>query len=635
MNDIHPTAVIEDGAELGNNNIVGPFCYITSNAKIGNGNHFVSHVCIGTPAQHRLEMPQGFVEIGNDNVVHSFSQFHCSTNPAAPTRIGNNCLLMTNSHIAHDCILEDHVTMSSNSTLGGHTYIMRGANLGFGTITHQKQIIGSYVMTGMGTVFPKNTSIKPGYIYAGNPAKGLKKNSIGLERNNISEAVLAKAREDFENLEMGWAGRKVRSTKAPVTPISKDFGELAIHTILQDYEKTRDRRYDDLKWDLCDAVVKLFPTCDWQKFSVLYDQTFSLLWQQMEDFKDTQFQIRERLIEPARALFEEEPLYGRENTGGLIRNMTVGMYAPYKHVRAFMQGQAADGNPPIAYVYGAVDPKETHALQKLGIKVRNSFDPAELRAFIELDDVGTLIADSYSSHVLTLFEMRSAPIQFYLSPGFQMFPADAVLIPPTQNHWANNTIDVQSPMLWEHLYQKTELQPKPGKIVFGTLGRFEKITPEFLGTVKQILNRVEGSVFAAYGRGSLVYSDKRIMNMGFANPHAVLPNIDVYLDTFPTCGGISVWEAMAHRVPVVSLSAPSWDSWNSVKPHVMQTTDAYIEKALNLLKKPDTNSGYQQARSFANVNYAGKQLNEVITKWRLQILANSRQRLAIGQREAI
>lgn len=624
MNDIHETAVIEDGAELGANNIIGPYCYITSNAKIGDDNHFVSHVCVGTPAQHRLEKPEGSVEIGSNNIVHSFSQFHCSTNTAAPTRIGNNCLLMTNSHIAHDCILEDNVTMSTNTTLGGHTYIMLGANLGFGTITHQKQIIGSYSMTGMGSVFPKNTAIKPGYIWAGNPANILKKNVIGLERNNVDDAALAEETKRFELLEMGWTGRK------PQQPESH-LEEFAIRAILEDYAKVRDRRYDDVKWQLCDSVTYLFSEqIDWSNFVELYDQTFSLLWQQMDDFKDTQFEIRERLIEPAQKLFSPEPLPGGQNTGWLLRNMTTGMYAPYRHTKAFMIGQAATGNPTIAYCYGPADPNEVRELSQHGIQTRVSTDPSQLRAWFEMDQVGCLIADSYSAHTLALFEMRSAPVQFYLSPGMQMFPADAVLIPPTQNHWADTTIDVPSPMLWNDLYQDIEVKPKPGKVVFGTLGRYEKCDSSFLRVVRRLLDLVPDSVYCAYGRGSLVYEDQRILKMGYENPHAVLPNIDLYLDSFPTCGGVSCWQAMAHRVPMVTLSAEAWDSWNVVKPHVCETEKDYVETALQLLEKPETEKGYRAARRFADVNHAGKNLNRTINEWLSTHTQTSKQRLQTG-----
>ena len=80
--------------------------------------------------------------------------------------------------------------MSVRVTTSGHNHIMKGANLGHGCIIHPWQIVGSYAMIGMGTVIPKKTRVEPGYIYVGNPAKKLKLNEIGLERQGITKDML-------------------------------------------------------------------------------------------------------------------------------------------------------------------------------------------------------------------------------------------------------------------------------------------------------------------------------------------------------------------------------------------------------------------------------------------------------------
>ena len=97
---------------------------------------------------------------------------------------------MVHTHISHDCIIEDDVQMSVRVTTSGHNHIMKGANLGHGCIIHPWQIVGSYAMIGMGTVIPKKTRVEPGYIYVGNPAKKLKLNEIGLERQGITKDML-------------------------------------------------------------------------------------------------------------------------------------------------------------------------------------------------------------------------------------------------------------------------------------------------------------------------------------------------------------------------------------------------------------------------------------------------------------
>ena len=71
--------------------------------------------------------------------------------------------------------------------------------------------------------------------------------------------------------------------------------------------------------------------------------------------------------------------------------------------------------------------------------------------------------------------------------------------------------------------------------------------------------------------------------MGIQNAHEALSQIDVYLDTYPSCSGISAFEAMAHGVPVVTLDHPSVHSWNQFKPCVTTSESEYVEKAVSAL----------------------------------------------------
>ncbi len=616
---IHPTAVIDDSAVIGENNEIGPYCVIGPRVVIGDNNTLVAHVCIGTPAQHRGDVLDGGVKIGNGNTFHEFSQVHRSTNLDLPTTVGNNCYLMKGAHVSHDCILEDDVTLCNDATLGGHTYIMRNTTLGFLTVVHQKQVVGSYVQTGMGTIFPKYMSIEPGSVYAGNPAKRLKDNVIGLERAGVTD--LRSENERFQELRAGWSGYGKPNNDRETA-----------RAVLAEYAKHRDGRFDAVKWDIAETVKRWLPELDWPQFKSLYDHTFSFLWQQQEDFENTQYEIRDRLVRPAMHCFEPDPLPGGKNVAWLIRHATVGMYAPYKHVRAFIDGQVADGVNPFVYIYGKYDAEELRAFTEQGVTFRLSNDPAEIRAWCEFDEIGTLITESYSALALALFTMRCAPVQFYLSPGFQLFePADAVLLPPTQMHLAETTIPVASPMLWDHLCSVVPAQPKPGKVVFGVLGRYEKMDPEYLAMVEEILERVPEAVFCAWGRGEFNPTHPRMKAMGFADPHSVLPIIDVYLDTYKRTGGISVWEAMAHRVPVVTRSYASVDSWNLFKPHLVHSKEAYINKALELLENPDTERGHKIARNFSDYLTAGQHLNEVIQEWQSQPTRSLRQQSAAGQ----
>jgi hypothetical protein len=424
---------------------------------------------------------------------------------------------------------------------------------------------------------------------------------VAIDRHELTLEDIEEETRRFFSLRKGWSGAENIVVKKP------DALDM-----LSDYVETRSPYYKSKRWEIADAVIEKFGQVDYATWRHLYDHTMSLLWQQQEDFIEDQKQIAERFIKPARKLFNPEPLPGGPNVAWLIRNCSVGMYAPYKHVRAFIQGMVDNGLTPLVYIYGPYNHAQLQELAALGVEFKISNDPAEIRAWCELDEIGTLIADSYSATVLTLYEMRTAPSQLYLSPGFQLFPCDKVLIPPTQIHLAENTESVHSPMLWEHLYKKVPPLPKRKGITFGVLGRYEKISPEYLEMVTEILDQVPGSEFHAYGRGEFSNEDMRIRARGFADPHAALPTIDVYLDTWPLCGGVSVWEAMAHRVPVITRNSPDVESWNVFKPLLTNTREDYIKAAVDAVTNPQTDAGYRTAKSFTDTDAAGRRLIEVI-----------------------
>jgi UDP-N-acetylglucosamine acyltransferase len=189
-NYIHATAIIDDGVKLGENNYFGPYCYITGNCEIGNNNRFEAYSSIGTPAEHRDYFYQSLfpVIIGNNCVIREFTTINSGT--SQNTLLGNNVVMLRNSHVGHDCVIEDKVNLSCNVIIGGHSLIMQGANMGLGSICHQFSIIGAYSMIGMGGIVTKTSEILPGEIYVGNPVKFLKENKIALSRNNITSQQL-------------------------------------------------------------------------------------------------------------------------------------------------------------------------------------------------------------------------------------------------------------------------------------------------------------------------------------------------------------------------------------------------------------------------------------------------------------
>ena len=168
--------------------------------KIGKGNIIGPNVIIGTDAQHPYLDSKGEIIIGNNNTFREFTTVHLLTEIKKITKIGNNCYFMALSHIAHDCNIEDEVIFSNNVTLGGNTYVMTKSQIGFNSTIHQNQVIGSFSMIGMSSVITKKMKIIPGYIYAGNPAKRIALNKIGIKKKNISKIDLKKEKIRFTSI---------------------------------------------------------------------------------------------------------------------------------------------------------------------------------------------------------------------------------------------------------------------------------------------------------------------------------------------------------------------------------------------------------------------------------------------------
>jgi UDP-N-acetylglucosamine acyltransferase len=138
------------------------------------------------------------VTIGNNNIFREYVTVNRGT--FRETQVDNNIIMLRGSHLGHDVIVEDKVTLSCNVLIGGESYIMEGVNCGLGAVIHQYSILGAYSMIGMGGIVTKSSSILPGEIYVGNPVKHLKRNKIGLERNNIDIKRLTNYTEQYLEL---------------------------------------------------------------------------------------------------------------------------------------------------------------------------------------------------------------------------------------------------------------------------------------------------------------------------------------------------------------------------------------------------------------------------------------------------
>jgi UDP-N-acetylglucosamine acyltransferase len=185
MNIIHETSTIGPNVKLGSGNYIGPYCYITGNTVIGDNNHFEAFCSIGTPAEHRdyFKNNNGRTKIGSNNIFREYTTVNAGT--MQETNLENEIVMLRGSHVGHDSCISNKVNLSCNVLIGGHSILMEGCNLGLGAICHQFSVIGAYSMIGMGAIVTKTSLIEPGNVYIGCPAKFLKQNTIGLDRNNI------------------------------------------------------------------------------------------------------------------------------------------------------------------------------------------------------------------------------------------------------------------------------------------------------------------------------------------------------------------------------------------------------------------------------------------------------------------
>jgi len=220
MNYAHQTACIADGAILGDNVTVGAFAVIEAGAEIGSGCHIGAHTVIhagvtmgsnnrvyphavlgGDPQDVSFDGEVTRLRIGDKNVFREFVTVHRATSLEWPTRIGSNCYLMANAHVAHDCQLADKVTLTNLATLGGHVQIGERAMLGGHVPVHQFVRIGSLAMVGGNTTVRKD--VLPFSLVAGEPARHYRLNSVGLRRAGVTAARLSALKAAFRALRQG------------------------------------------------------------------------------------------------------------------------------------------------------------------------------------------------------------------------------------------------------------------------------------------------------------------------------------------------------------------------------------------------------------------------------------------------
>ncbi len=232
MNNIHKTAIIEEGAILGDNITIGAYTIIGENVKIGDGtridshtviagkttigkdNHIYSHAAIGTDPQD-LKFNGEDVEliIGDNNKIREFTLFNPGTEGGGSiTKIGSNNLFMGYVHVAHDVIIGDNCVFANCATLAGHVEIDDFVVIGGLTPIHQFCKIGTQVMVGGGSVVTQD--IPPFCLAEGNKAvlRGLNLNGLRRRFEN---------REDINAVKLAY--KNLFESGNPLSDVAKEL----------------------------------------------------------------------------------------------------------------------------------------------------------------------------------------------------------------------------------------------------------------------------------------------------------------------------------------------------------------------------------------------------------------------------
>ena len=197
--EVGPLAVIEAGAVIGRGCRIGTHAVIRGSTRMGDGNQVFEGAVLGGPPQDlKYRESESRLEIGDGNVFRENVTVHKATEEGAATRIGSHCFLMACSHVAHECILGDHVILANNVALAGHVGIENGAFLSGGVVVHQFSKVGCYSMTGGNAKVEKD--VLPYFLVDGVPARTRGLNLIGLKRAGFSAESLRALKQAYRLL---------------------------------------------------------------------------------------------------------------------------------------------------------------------------------------------------------------------------------------------------------------------------------------------------------------------------------------------------------------------------------------------------------------------------------------------------
>ena len=232
--NIHPTAIIEDGAQIGENVTIGPYCvigpkvvlgdniflkahvYIEGKTTIGEGTKVFPFASLGTqPQDLKFGGEESELIIGKNNTIRE----HVTMNPGTQgggmkTIVGDNGLFMMATHVAHDCMIGNNVIMANNATLGGHVHVGNHAVIGGLAAVHQFVRIGAHAM--IGGMSGVESDVIPFGRVKGERAFLAGLNLIGLERRGFDKDTIKTLQKAYKHLfdDEGTMDRRIEDLSA-------------------------------------------------------------------------------------------------------------------------------------------------------------------------------------------------------------------------------------------------------------------------------------------------------------------------------------------------------------------------------------------------------------------------------------
>ncbi len=217
MAQIHPTAIIAEGAQIADDAVIGPYCTVSSQAVIGSGTELISHVVVagktilgsgnrvspfavlgGRTQDLKFKGGSPGVKIGDNNTIREYVTINAATNDGDFTTVGNDCHILAYSHIAHCCRVGNGVIIVNACQIAGHVVIEDMATIEGSVGIVQFMRVGSMAYIG---AMSKITKDVPPYMIAhGDPIEVRSYNKIGMERRGVSEEGRKAVKEAYRIL---------------------------------------------------------------------------------------------------------------------------------------------------------------------------------------------------------------------------------------------------------------------------------------------------------------------------------------------------------------------------------------------------------------------------------------------------